>query len=197
MKTAKRATALGFSALASLWSTGALAGVGPAIDELFNQATGDGEFTVHATYDTYGFAVANDDAVSSLPNNVMDWNSLIVDIEDWSSFTFNGAEGWSPPDTTLPANAFDTLFPGGFSQVIVYWETAPLLGPPDPILDGASQNGWLFSTIEASSPYIVIDIGGNIDTGNTNLTIIPLPAAGFVLGAGLSALVGFTRRKSA
>ena len=170
MKTTKRTNIVGLTALAALCSTGAMAGVAtPAttIDEVFNNQTQVGEFTVHADEpdddDIYAFVVANDDATNSSIGNAFLWSTSLVIDEDWNdgTFVFAGAEQWTPPDTTAIANAFATLFPN-FTQAIAYWETSDpnLEESVDPILDGGWQDGWFFTTEVPSSPFIVIDSGG-------------------------------------
>ena len=197
MKTFERTTALGLSALAALWSTGVSAGVASTqIDEVFNNQTFIGEFTVRPIFDVYAFAVANDDAAFPFIQNGKTWDTVIVDIEIWDAgFAFDGAEGWSAigtlPDTT---GTFATFFGAGFSQAIVYWDIG---AATDPILDGSSQDGWFFSTQFPQSPFVVFDINGSDTGGDTNLTVIPVPAAGFMFGSGLIALLGMTRRKTA
>lgn len=182
-----------------------------SINEIYDPFTGEGRFDVfnNSSSGLYMFAVAND-GVNSSWSNRPDWATGIVQKADWNADALNAinssmapwggeATGWTLP--TIGTNSWDGLFGATTNQVVVYltgFNFYDFAGYADDHLapGGASLNEFRFSTNFPASPFVAWDGNGNIlAQGNTSHTVVPVPAAIWLLGSGLLGLAGVVRRR--
>lgn len=169
---------------------------------------GDAEFTVtnDSGSDIYAFFVANDSATNTWTNN-NGWNDSIMSSAEWNheATNINYLGGYDNPVYTSTLGSFDALF-SGYNQVLMYsfnyYNFNGLEANPDaqPIANGATVGDFNFTTQILASPFVAIDINGNIvGSGEAvhGVSAVPVPAAAWLFGSGLLGLVGFARRKKA
>lgn len=183
-----------------------------SINEIYDPSTGEGHFDVfnNSSSGLYMFAVANDGVKSSWSNRP-DWATGIVQKADWNADALNAINlsmapwtGMAPTGWTLPTigtNSWDSLFGASTNQVVVYMTGIDFFDVASYadnhlVPGGASLNEFRFSTNLLASPFVAWDENGNIlMQGNTSETVVPVPAAIWLLGSGLLGLAGVARRR--
>jgi len=149
----------------------------------------------------YAFVVGNNDATNVWSNN-NGWNSTTIDAFEWNDAetNINYLGAIDNPVFTSSLGKFEDLFTG-YSQALMYsfnyFNQKGLNANPDaqPIASGSTVGGFFFTTEELASPFIAIDINGNIVGSGEAINAVPVPAAIWLFGSGLLGLVGIARRK--
>lgn len=157
----------------------------------------EGEFAIinNTSTDIYAFVVAMNDSIIA-NTTTLGWDAQVVYAEDWDFYTTMdlNLEVATP---TASLGTFDSLFPG-FNSAFLYSYNA-LLPSTGVIAAGTSAGGFYFGAGALYSPFIAIDgFGQVIDAHNTvHVSAVPLPAAIWLFGFGLSALGLVARRRRA
>lgn len=178
------------------------------IDETFNAGIGQGEFTVtnNSGEGLFAFFVGNNTATGADKSDpaLAAWHPSLVSRTQWENGTIAfpnagrvgllvGGNSWTPPDTTTIS--WDATFGAGTNQALGYWVDGFGEVPQTPLADGTTQAGFIFYSALPNSPFIAFGTNGVIGQGNTN--VVPVPAAVWLFGSGLIALVGVARRRKA
>ncbi len=167
---------------------------GANVTEVFNSSTGQGRFTLdnQTGNDIYAFVVGNNQATSASSNF---WGADVISITDWvNGYSFANIPGviWTAPDTTQLD--WNDLFLG-FTQVVAYW----VIDNPQsmPVFNGTSSSDFFFQSTAPNSPFIVLGNSGNIvETGETTVSVVPIPAALWMFFSGALILFGFKPSKA-
>lgn len=182
------------------------------VNEVYDPPTGTGYFNVSnsaLSEGMYAFAVANDYVTysySTRPN----WYTTIVQKTDWDSSGWEAVTGpgSTPVGWTFPvvgSNSWDGYFGASTNQAVFYvtgvstsvgLESGEAVYADDHLAPGASSiNEFRFSTMQPASPFVAWTQDGSVlAQGNTLETVVPVPAAVWLLGSGLLGLIGVARR---
>lgn len=180
------------------------------VNEVYDSTTGTGYFNVSNSVlsgGMYAFAVANDGVTSSYSTRP-NWYTTIVQKTDWDSSGWQAVTGPGsmPVGWTFPvvgSNSWDSYFGASTNQAVFYvtgvsfgLSSGATVYADDNLAPGASSiNEFQFSTMQLASPFVAWTQDGSVlAQGDTLETVVPVPAAVWLLGSGLLGLIGVARR---
>lgn len=176
---------------------------GVSIDEYWSGGFGNFAVTNNvADSSLYAFAVANNTIMSTWVGET-DWVTTTgyatVSRVAWEAglnwgTTFGTPYNWTPPNTNTIS--WNDTFGAEYTQVAMY-TTGIDLGEgvvlDAPILFGQTNDQFFFASVVAASPFVAFGADGAI-LGSGETTVVPLPAAVWLLGSGLLGLAVVARR---